>query len=96
MAAMAEQVPLHEGAETSGIRRGQPDEFVEVHRVDLREVRTAGAVQAHERVVDRERRLTGRQSEHRRRFLPHLIDDERGGCRGSFVDAVVDLQLHIG
>ena len=32
---MTEQMLLHESAETSGIRGGKPDEFVEVHRVDL-------------------------------------------------------------
>src|SRR4029077_18716235 len=35
---MAEQMLLHESAKAAGIGGGQPDELVEVHRVDQRKI----------------------------------------------------------
>src|SRR5689334_18728216 len=85
---------LHESAETSAIRWGEPDEFVEIHRVHLRKIREAGAMQADERIVNGERCLPGRQTEHRCRFVAQLLDNQRGGCPAGVVDGVTNLQFH--
>jgi hypothetical protein len=91
---VAKQMLLHEPAETSAVRGGEPDELVEVYRVDLRKIRAAGPMQADERVVDREGGLAGRQPDHRRRFVAELLDNERGRRHRRLVDAVADPERH--